>query len=53
MSGESNGQTLHAKSLAFKHPITEKEMFLEAKLPEYFQELLEKLEEGRPPNPPG
>lgn len=40
------GQTLHAKSLAFKHPITKKEMFLEAQLPEYFQELLEELEGG-------
>lgn len=37
------GQALHAKSLKFKHPITGKEMFLEAKLPEYFQEILEGL----------
>lgn len=37
------GQTLHAKSLKFKHPTTEQEMFLEAKLPEYFQKLLEGL----------
>ncbi len=37
------GQCLHAKSLQFKHPITGKEMFLEAKLPEYFQKLLEEL----------
>ena len=34
------GQCLHAKSLKFKHPSTKKEMFLETKLPEYFQELL-------------
>lgn len=37
------GQCLHAKSLKFKHPTTEKEMFLEAELPEYFQEMLEEL----------
>lgn len=37
------GQCLHAKSLEFKHPITGKEMFLEAKLPKYFEEVLETL----------
>ena len=39
------GQCLHAKSLKFKHPNSDKEMFLEAELPSYFKELLEKLEE--------
>ena len=39
-----NGQCLHAKSLKFKHPITGKEMFLEASLPEYFQEVLKEVE---------
>lgn len=39
------GQCLHAKSLKFKHPITGKEMFLEAKLPEYFQKLIKELRE--------
>ncbi len=34
------GQCLHAKSLKFKHPTTGKEMYLEAKLPQYFNELL-------------
>lgn len=34
------GQCLHAKSLKFKHPITGKEMYLEAELPEYFQKIL-------------
>ena len=34
------GQCLHAKSLKFKHPITGKEMFLEAELPEYFKEII-------------
>lgn len=37
------GQMLHAKFLEFKHPITGKEMKLEAPLPEYFEEVLEKL----------
>ena len=37
------GQCLHAKSLKFKHPITGKEMFLEAPLPEYFQEIIDTL----------
>ena len=38
------GQCLHAKCLEFKHPITGKSMKLEAELPEYFQEILKKLE---------
>lgn len=37
------GQVLHAKSLMFKHPITCKEMFLEATIPDYFEEILNKL----------
>lgn len=37
------GQMLHATSLEFKHPITGKEMHLEAPLPEYFEEVLNKL----------
>ncbi len=37
------GQCLHAKSLKFKHPITGKEMKIEAKLPEYFKEILRQL----------
>ena len=40
------GQCLHAKSLKFKHPITEKEMYIEAPLPEYFLNLINKLEEN-------
>lgn len=39
------GQCLHAKSLAFKHPTTGKEMFLKAELPKYFQVILEELKE--------
>lgn len=39
-----SGQCLHAKSLKFKHPITNEDMFLEAELPEYFQKLLKSLE---------
>ena len=37
------GQMLHAKSLEFKHPITGKLKHLEAPLPEYFEEVLKKL----------
>jgi len=35
------GQCLHAKQLEFKHPITGKDMKLEAPLPKYFEELLQ------------
>lgn len=35
------GQCLHAKSLKFKHPITGKEMYLEARLPDYFQKIIQ------------
>ena len=38
------GQCLHAKSLDFKHPITGKQMHLEAELPNYFKEILKELE---------
>lgn len=34
------GQMLHAKSLDFKHPITNKKIHLEAELPEYFKDVL-------------
>jgi 23S rRNA pseudouridine1911/1915/1917 synthase len=37
------GQALHAKELGFVHPETKEYMVLEANLPEYFIELLEKL----------
>lgn len=40
-----HGQCLHAKSLKFKHPITEKEMCIEAPIPEYFQNIIKELEE--------
>ena len=38
------GQCLHAKSLDFKHPITGKEMHLEADLPEYFKKIIDELD---------
>ena len=38
------GQCLHAKSLEFKHPITHKQMKLEAQLPEYFKNVIKELE---------
>lgn len=37
------GQCLHAKSLEFKHPTTRKKMFLEAELPQYFQDMFRDL----------
>ena len=41
------GQMLHAKYLEFKHPITGKDIKLEAPLPEYFEEVLKQLEERK------
>ncbi len=38
------GQCLHAKSLKFRHPITGKEIFIEAPIPEYFKNVIEKLQ---------
>ena len=38
------GQMLHAKSLEFTHPSTGKKMHLEAELPQYFKEVIEKLD---------
>ena len=37
------GQMLHAKSLEFKHPITGEVLKLEAPLPKYFEDVLNKL----------
>ena len=37
------GQCLHAKNLEFKHPITGEDMKLEAPLPEYFEDILKKI----------
>lgn len=37
------GQTLHAKILGIIHPVTEQYMEFDAPLPEYFEELLQKL----------
>ena len=37
------GQMLHSKSLNFVHPVTEKEMFIEAPLPDYFEKVLHEL----------
>lgn len=39
------GQCLHATKIEFKHPITNKQMCLEAKLPEYFKNIIKDLEE--------
>ena len=40
------GQCLHAKSLKFKHPITGKELFIEAPLPKYFENIIDELKKG-------
>lgn len=37
------GQMLHAAKLTFKHPTTNEELNLEAPLPQYFKEILERL----------
>lgn len=39
------GQCLHAKKLEFVHPITGKKMELEAPLPQYFQEIINTLDQ--------
>ena len=38
------GQMLHSTILKFKHPISRKEIMLEAPLPQYFEDVLSKLE---------
>ena len=38
-----SGQCLHAKSLKFKHPITGKELYIKAGLPEYFENVITEL----------
>ena len=38
------GQMLHSTILEFDHPITGKRLHLEAELPEYFKQILEKLD---------
>lgn len=40
-----SGQCLHAWKLEFKHPITGKEISLEAEIPEYFKKIIKELEE--------
>ncbi len=39
------GQCLHAQKLEFKHPTTQKDMCLEAELPQYFKDILDKLKD--------
>lgn len=41
------GQCLHAQKLEFKHPITQKDMCLEAELPQYFKDILDKLKDRK------
>ena len=40
----NDGQLLHAYKLTFYHPILKKEISLETDLPQYFKEVLDKLE---------
>lgn len=37
------GQMLHSQKIEFTHPITKENMVLEAKIPEYFEKVLEEL----------
>ncbi len=37
------GQCLHSQKLEFKHPITNEKLILKAKLPEYFEKIIEDL----------
>ncbi len=39
------GQMLHAKRIEFMHPTTKEKMKIEAPLPKYFEEIIDKLEE--------
>ena len=41
--GNLQGQCLHARTLGFTHPKSGERIFIEAPLPEYFEELLSKL----------
>ena len=41
------GQMLHAWRIEFTHPITGKEMVIEAPLPQYFEDILKQLENRR------
>ncbi len=43
-----NGQCLHAKSIAFRHPKTGEYMEFDSELPQYFKDFLEKLEKEEP-----
>ena len=38
------GQMLHARRIEFFHPSSKKQMCIEAPLPKYFQEIIDKLE---------
>lgn len=39
------GQCLHAKSLDFKHPVTGNKIHVEARLPKYFENILQELKD--------
>ena len=41
------GQMLHSYRLEFIHPTTGEKMVLEAKIPEYFEKVLDLLKKGK------
>jgi 23S rRNA pseudouridine1911/1915/1917 synthase len=41
-----HGQMLHSKQIEFSHPRTKQKMKIEAPMPEYFKEILEKLDKN-------
>ncbi len=43
----THGQYLHAHKLSFKHPITEKELTFESRLPKFFREKLRSLDDKK------
>lgn len=44
---DTHGQALHAIRLQFEHPITGEDMRFETAVPDYFQKLLQELEEAK------
>lgn len=41
---KTNGQLLHAQTLGFEHPTTHEKMLFQAEIPEYFNEIINSLE---------
>ncbi len=47
MAEEVRGQCLNAKKIGFVHPITGENMFFDSNLPDYFENVLKRLDGGR------